>query len=79
MDETGTYLARAGRDDEGCGLGALFMPIKALKGLGVGKTSSGEEEKWALLSMVFCALQLVPATSATGTAKASSELYFWVG
>lgn len=37
----------------------------------VGKTlSSGKQEKRTLLSRVFCALQLVPAMSATGIAKA---------
>lgn len=70
-------LARTGRDDEGCGLRAHFMPVKALKAsqgwqwlLWEKTLSSREQEKWALLSRVFCALQLVSAMSATGIAKA---------
>lgn len=44
----------------------------------VGQAPSPGEHKWTLLSRVFCALQLAPATSVTGIAKAQtlSELSF---
>lgn len=74
MDETGTWLGQVGM------MRALAFVLTSclskLSELGlevaaVGKSlSSGEQEKWALLSRVFCALQLIPAMSATGIAKA---------
>ena len=56
----------------------LTLCLSKLSKLGLVMTavgqapSPGEQEKRALLSRVFCALQLVPAMSTTGIAKAQT-------